>query len=168
MPKKTPTTTLHEEYQRCPNANLWRRMAAFVYDLFAIGAILMLATGIAILLIIILTKVGIIDITPYQDIADYLAHNSFFAFYLGLVIVTFYSYFWTHAGQTLGMKAWRLRVQNNNGQNITQMQSFIRMATSAFGLGNLMAIFPNKNAFQDLWAECKVVVLSKKLNNRKI
>ena len=171
MPKRTPkkvlTPTLQEEYQRCPHANLWRRLGAFIYDLLALSAVMMLAAIIAILLVFILTKTGVVKVEPYQDIAGYLAHNSFFAAYLAFVIVAFYSYFWVRAGQTIGMKAWRLRVQNSNGHNITLMQSIIRMATSAFGLGNLMAIFPNRNAFQDLWAECEVIVLSKQLNNWK-
>ncbi len=65
------------------------------------------------------------------------------------------------------MKAWRLRVQNSDGSNITITQSLIRMSTSAFGLGNLFSVFKDRNAFQDLWAECEVIVLTKELNNWK-
>lgn len=125
----------------------------------------MLATVFAILAVIIGNKSGLINLSAYQDIADYLANNLLFAGYLAVVIIAFYGYFWSKEGQTIGMKAWRLRVQNSDGSNITFTQSLIRMATSAFGLGNFMALFQDRNAFQDLWAECEVVVLSKELNN---
>ena len=40
------------------------------------------------------------------------------------------------------------------------------IATSAFGLGNLLCVFnrAHPRAFQDIWAECEVVVLGKTEN----
>ncbi len=38
------------------------------------------------------------------------------------------------------MKVCRLRVQNSDGSNISFTQSVIRMATSAFGLGNYLQL----------------------------
>ena len=57
--------------------------------------------------------------------------------------------------------------KNSDGSNITFTQSLIRIATSAFGLGSFMALLKDRNAFQDLWAECEVVVLPKELSNWK-
>ncbi|MGL5303961.1 MAG: RDD family protein, partial [Aeromonas sp.] len=73
---------------------------------------------------------------------------------------------WTHLGQTIGMRAWRMRIQNEDGSPIRVTQALIRLATSAFGLGNLMCVFNRQRprAFQDIWAECEVVVLSKEEN----
>jgi uncharacterized RDD family membrane protein YckC len=159
--------SLAERYQACERASFFKRLGAYIYDLFAIGAILMLATILALLVVTVANKVGVIDLSLYKDSADYLAKNSFYLLYLCSVIIGFYAYFWTKAGQTIGMKAWRLRVQNSNGSNITFTQSLIRMATSAFGLGTFMALLKSRHAFQDLWAECEVVVLSKELNNWK-
>jgi len=62
------------------------------------------------------------------------------------------------------MKVVQLRVQNSDGSNISFTQAAIRLATSAFGLGSFMALLKDRNAFQDLWAECEVVVLPKSLN----
>lgn len=165
--KKVNKQTLQEQYQSCPRAHFFKRMGAYIYDLFAITALLMLAAIFAILMVIIGNKIGLIDLTGYKDIADYLAHSLLFAGYLAAVIIAFYGYFWSNGGQTIGMKAWRLRVQNSDGSDITFTQAIIRMATSAFGLGNIMAIFSDRNAFQDLWAECEVVVLSKELSSWK-
>jgi uncharacterized RDD family membrane protein YckC len=167
--KKTHQETQSKEelYQNCPRAGLFRRLGAYLYDLFAVAALLMLATVFAILVVMIGNHTGLINLSAYKDVADYLANNLLFAAYLAVVIIAFYGYFWSKAGQTVGMKAWRLRIQNSDGSNISFTQSLIRMATSAFGLGNFLALFQERNAFQDLWAECEVVVLTKELNSGK-
>ena len=165
--KKVHKQTIEEKYQSCPKAHFLRRLGAYLYDLFAILAVLMLAGIFAILVVIIGQNMGLINLDAYRDIADFLASSQLFAFYLAIVVIGFYAYFWTKAGQTIGMKAWHLRVQNSNGSNISFTQSLIRMATSAFGLGNLMTLFGNRTAFQDSWAECEVVVLPKELSNWK-
>ena len=64
------------------------------------------------------------------------AHQPLYSAWLALVICGFYTWFWTRAGQTIGMRAWRLRIQNVDGSNIRITQALIRLATSTFGLGN--------------------------------
>lgn len=165
--KKTHLIDIKTQYQACERASFFKRFGAYLYDLFALGAVLMLATIFALLVVVIGNKMGAIDLTLYQDEGDYLGHSRIFLLYLCMVIVSFYGYFWTLGGQTIGMKAWRLRVQNSDGNNISFTQALIRMSTSAFGLGNLLAFLKGRNAFQDLWAECEVVVLTKELSNWK-
>jgi uncharacterized RDD family membrane protein YckC len=165
--KKIPKLTLQEQYQGCPRATLFKRLGAYLYDLFALAAVLMLSVILAILVVIIGNNMGLINLSAYKDIADYLGKSDIFVAYLGFVTVGFYAYFWTKGGQTIGMKAWRLRVQNSDGSNISLTQALIRMATSAFGLGNILALFSNRNAFQDLWSECEVIVLTKELSTWK-
>lgn len=166
-PSAVNEQSLQAQYQNCPRANFLRRMGAYFYDLVAVAALLMLACVFAILVVIIGTKFGLLNISSSTDIADYLANSGIFAAYLAIVIITFYAYFWCNGGQTIGMKAWRLRVQKSDGSNISFTQALIRMATSAFGIGNIAVLFENRRAFQDLWAECDVVVLSKTLNRYK-
>lgn len=163
--KRVNKQSREELYQSCPRANFIIRMGAYIIDLIAVSVLLMLATVFAVLIVMIGNKAGIINISAYKDITDYLAHNLVFAGYLAIVTIAFYGYFWSKSGQTIGMKICRLRVQNSDGSNISFTQSLIRMATSAFGLGNLFAITPSHNAFQDLWAECEVIVLTKELNS---
>ena len=159
--------SLAEQYQACERASFFKRLGAYIYDLFALGAVLMLATVLALLVVIIANKMGAIDLSLYKDSADYLGQSPAFLIYLCAVIIGFYAYFWSKAGQTIGMKAWRLRVQNSDGSNISFTQSLIRLSTSAFGLGNIMVLMKGRNAFQDLWGECEVIVMSKELNNWK-
>jgi len=163
----TPQLALEKQYQACERASFFKRLGAYIYDVFALGAVLMLAAIFALLVVTIADKINIIDLALYQDAAQYLGQSPIYLAYLSFVIIGFYAYFWSKAGQTIGMKAWRLRVQNSDGSNITFTQSLIRMATSAFGLGNIMALLTSRNAFQDLWAETEVVVLTKELNNWK-
>ncbi|GAM64506.1 transmembrane protein [Vibrio ishigakensis] len=60
------------------------------------------------------------------------------------------------------MRAWKLRVQNPDGTNISVTQAVIRVATSAFGLSNFaVPIDPQKRGFHDIWAKSEVVVLPK-------
>ncbi|PKF63011.1 RDD family protein [Psychromonas sp. psych-6C06] len=165
--KKVSKLTIQEQYQSCPRANLFKRLGAYIYDLFALAAVLMFSVIFALLVVIIFNNMGLINLDAYKDIADYLSQSSAFAVYLAMVIIGFYAYFWTKGGQTIGMKAWRLRVQNSDGSNISFTQALIRLATSAFGLGNIMALLKNRNAFQDLWAECEVIVLTKELSSWK-
>lgn len=164
---QTAAARLAEQYQACERASFFKRVGALVYDLFILGALLMLATLVALFVVVIGQKIGLLDLSSYKDQGDFLGQSPAFLIYLCAVIIGFYAYFWVKAGQTIGMKAWRLRVQNSDGSNISFTQSLIRMATSAFGLGNILALLKGRNAFQDLWAECEVVVLSKELNNWK-
>ena len=127
----------------------------------------MLATVLALLTVVIASKAGAIDLSVYKDTADYLGQSLVFLIYLSVVIIVFFAYFWSQAGQTIGMKAWRLRVQNSDGSNISFTQALIRLSTSAFWLGNVMALLKDRNAFQDLWGECEVIVMTKELSNWK-
>ena len=156
-----------ELYQSCPHAHLIPRIGAYILDLIAVSILLILATVFALLIVTVGNKTGLINLSAHNGITDYLAHNLIFAGYLAVVITAFYGYFWSQLGQTIGMKVCRLRVQNSDGSNISFTQALIRMATSAFGLGNIMAIFTDRNAFQDSWAECEVIVLTKELNSRE-
>ncbi|OAN19067.1 hypothetical protein A3K86_01460 [Photobacterium jeanii] len=147
-------------------AGVLRRLGAWLYDLLIVVAILMLAGGIAMAVVASLQYLGVVDTSGYQDVGEYLGKHPIagilYPGYLTVVIVAFYAYFWCQSGQTLGMRAWKLRVQNADGSNIGFTQALIRMATSAFGLGNFIALFgKDKKAFQDLMAECEVIVLPK-------
>ena len=164
---KIPQLSLAEQYQSCERASFFKRLGAYIYDLFALGAVLMLATVLALLAVVIANKAGVIDLSVYKDTADYLGQSLVFLIYLSVVIIGFFTYFWSQAGQTIGMKAWRLRVQNSDGSNISFTQALIRLSTSAFGLGNVMALLKDRNAFQDLWGECEVIVMTKELSNWK-
>ena len=74
------------------------------------------------------------------------------------------------SGQTLGMKAWRLRLQNNDGSCISKMTGLKRLLPTLLGLGNLVVIFDRKNklSLQDRLTNTEVVVLSLEANKGRL
>jgi len=150
--------------QTLPPASVGRRLAALLYDSLIILAIEMLAAGLIIALLEALVASGVMSYAPYQDASDLLGTHPIWSYvysaYLGIIWVGFFVYFWTKAGQTVGMKSWKLRVQNEDGSLIDRTQALIRIGTSGFGLANLLVPFDHKKrGFHDIWAKTEVVVL---------
>lgn len=159
--KKQQDVKLAKQYP-----GLFRRLGAWLYDSLVVAAVLMLAGGAAMAIAALLLHFGLFELGSYQDLSAYMTQHPvvglLYTAYLTLVIIGFFAYFWCKGGQTLGMRAWKLRLQNKDGSNIRLTQALIRMGTSAFGLGNLLAPFSKeKQSFQDIMAECEMVVLPK-------
>jgi len=143
-------------------AGFLRRFAALIYDVLAVAAIALLVTGLSLGLAKLLQSTGVLTATDDVALTSTLSNSISFQLLLWAAIIGFYTWFWTHGGQTIGMRVWRLRVQNTNGTTITITQAFIRLGTAAFGLGNIAVLFdPKKRAFQDIWAKCEVVLTEK-------
>ncbi len=54
-------------YHGSPKAGLFRRLAAIVYDVLILAALWMLAMGLALSLVTILDKLGLVSLAAYQD-----------------------------------------------------------------------------------------------------
>lgn len=147
-----------------PKAGLMRRLGALFYDALIIMALEMMAAGVVMAIMFALNAAGLLTYGEYIDAADLLSRHPvvspIFTFYLVAVWAYFFVYFWTNAGQTLGMRAWKLRIRSVEGTPLTTTQCLIRLGTSAFGLANLTVLFDQeKRGFQDIWAKTEVVVL---------
>lgn len=101
-------------------ASLPRRLAAIVYDALLLLGVLIGAT--ALVLGLTVAVVGGAAFRAHNP----LAGNPFFQTYLFLVCFFFYGGFWTHGGQTLGMRAWRLRLQRRDGRGVNWWQALLR------------------------------------------
>lgn len=149
--------------QPYPRAGLFRRLGAMLYD--TLLSISVVATVMAVISAICMMLIGngYIDITGYNSPADYVASQGWFRLLMLYVWGLFFIGFWVKGGQTLGMRAWRLRVQNEDGSLIHVRQAIVRACFSLFGLGNLMLlVMPRqKLALQDRLADCEVIVLPK-------
>ena len=156
--KKTNKNNTNVPKKSVPKTSFIKRIGAYFIDLILVISLLIGATVIALLSVYLGKIIGLIHING--SASHYLASSLVFAGYLAVVTVIFYSYYWVKIGQTLGLKIFNLRLQNSDGSNISVSQSFIRMATSAFGLGNLIAIFSPYQSFQDSWAECEMIDLT--------
>jgi uncharacterized RDD family membrane protein YckC len=128
-------------------AGLLRRLAAQFYDTLLLLAVLMFATALALL------------VTRGQ--LDY--HHPLFRTWLFLVSFLFFSWFWIHGGQTLGMRAWKLRVQRLDGNPITWWQALLRFLAAIpswllLGAGFLWILVDRrKMAWHDHYSESVVV-----------
>jgi len=105
-------------------APLWRRFAAMVYDSFLLLALSM-AYGFATQFIHALIYGA--------GEQDYQPKVSGVAFLLGwlLTLATFYIFFWCRAGQTAGMRAWRLKVVKRSALPAQQLPTLKQSALRA-------------------------------------
>lgn len=142
------------DYASLPHCGLLRRLGAIAYDSLLLAAVLILASGLALL------------VTGGETARP---GNPFMTSYFFLVSFLFYAWFWMHGGQTLGMRAWRIRVQQLDGRNITPWQALLRfiMAIIAWlplGLGFLWSLFDREQrTWHDRFSETVLVVIPKDL-----
>jgi len=157
-----------------PRAGFIRRFGSWVYDLLIAFAVYMVAGALAFLLFNILIKFGVIDIAGFEHAIDLkrssliysLSVDGFGVFWVAF----FFVWFWSRSGQTLGMKAWRLRVQNQDGTRLSKTTAIARLLPTLLGLGNLAMLFDRKNklSLQDRVTHTEVVVLSLEENRGRL
>ena len=102
-----------------PSASLARRLAALAYDALLVGALLFVFT-----LVLILLRGGR-AVAP--DTLWYRAS-------LVAVAFAFCGASWTRGGQTLGMRAWRIRVVALDGRDLSWPRAALRFAASWLAL----------------------------------
>ncbi len=104
-------------------AGLLVRLLAMFYDSLLLLSALLIATALALMVT--------------GGTLSY--HNPFFRTFLFLICFSFYAWFWLHGGQTLGMRAWRLRLQRFDGRAITIWQALLRfmVAIPSLAIGGL-------------------------------
>lgn len=92
--------------------------------------------------------------------------------YMVCMIAGFYYYFWRRNGQTLGMQAWRLRLDSRDGGRASPRQCLARMpvgflALLCGGLGYWWIWFDRERlAWHDRASGTRVVVLPKAAKNK--
>jgi uncharacterized RDD family membrane protein YckC len=84
------------------------------------------------------------------------------------VIFVFFGWSWTRSGQTVGMTAWRLRIERPDGTLLTWREAMLRIAgafvsLAALGLGYFWIwIDRDRLAWHDRWTQTRVAVLPKR------
>jgi len=99
---------------------LLRRLAALVYDALLLFAVLFVAT------IPVLVVTGGQAVGPNQP--------AFTAWLLG-VSYLYLGWCWTRSGQTLGMRAWRMRVRTRDGARLGWGHALARFAAGLVSIG---------------------------------
>jgi len=140
------------------SAGVLRRCGAMLYDLLVVAALLSILTAL------FLPFTGGEAITPDRSAAIERIYQA--ALLLGVVL--FFCVFWTWRGQTVGMLAWRLRVERSDGTSLTWRDALVRLAGAwlsfaALGLGYFWIwIDRDRLAWHDRLSGTRVVVLPKK------
>jgi uncharacterized RDD family membrane protein YckC len=116
-----------------------RRLASMLYESLLLLAVVFLA--------------GFPFASLATDNAGSLARAAF-QFYLLLVMASYFCWFWTHGGQTLAMKTWRLRVLGKTGLSLTLPEALLRFVLAIpcvlLGVGILWALFdPDRQFLHD-------------------
>jgi uncharacterized RDD family membrane protein YckC len=130
-------------------AGLWPRLGAAVYDAFLLVGLFFLATAL---------------VAPFMPDDHVSTGATWFQAYLLLVMYGFYGWFWTHGGQTLGMRAWRLRLVSQDGGNVGWPRAFLRFAIGGLAwlsVIGLLACLRNGIALHDQFSGTRVLWLPK-------
>lgn len=84
-----------------------------------------------------------------------------------LCLVGFFVWFWTHGGQTLGMRSWRIRLLGEDGEAVTARQAVTRCALAVvsalpLGLGYWWALIDrDRRTWHDMLSHTQLVLLEK-------
>jgi uncharacterized RDD family membrane protein YckC len=74
-----------------------------------------------------------------------LTHHNLLAGWIGLVLGVYFVWFWTHGGQTLPMKTWRLRIISINGKTVSVARAVARYALAWLWFLPPLALHPLLN-----------------------
>lgn len=139
-------------------AGLLRRLVALVYDSLILLALWLTAA---------VPFVWIANGAPQGPLI-----RAAFQLYLLAIAFAFFGWFWVHGGQTLGMRAWRLKVVDNEGRALTWAQATRRFAAAipsllCAGIGLLWVMHDReRRAWHDRLSGTRVVVLPKPARQR--
>ena len=130
------------------SVTLLRRFGAILYDFLLLITVLFIASFLVVI--------------PFNIKPE----NPFFFLYqvyIFTVAFIFFAWFWTHNGQTLGMRTWKMKVVTEDGNAVTWGICLIRYAVSiiswmVFGLGFLWSLWDKQNrTWHDIASNTKLV-----------
>ena len=133
-----------------------KRIAAITYDLFLLLPVWFIAISIGMAISWLFTG----------DFSSFTKNNLGFI-YMELATFLFFGWFWTHGGQTLGMRAWRLKVVKEDGGQLQWSQALVRylyaqLSWLLLGIGFLMILIDrNKLALHDKLSHTYLQMLEK-------
>lgn len=141
---------MQTQLQNAAVPGLIRRLAAIFYDIWLIAAIWMLGVTVD-------TFIGAGSEGSHLGLQLYAIAST----------AGFFAWFWMHGGQTLGMRAWRLKLLSLDGTNVSMRQSLIRFAGAllsmlALGLGYLWIMIDRDGmSWHDRLSGTRLVLLDK-------
>lgn len=115
----------------------WRRVVSMIYESLLLLAVLFIA--------------GVVFHLVFRD-TNSLFFRPAFQLYLLLVAGMYFTWFWTHGGQTLPMQTWKFRVVSVDGRRLNLKQALARYLFAVIGIflggcGILWALFDREGQF---------------------
>jgi len=158
MAQAKPSNPHSDSPQSLRPAGLGRRLLAILYDALLLAAVLMVAALPWVLL----------GPAPDGAVDARALWRLGFQLYLLGILAGFFGWFWTHGGQTLGMRAWRLQLLDaRSGMPVGWPQALIRLggafvSAALFGLGYAAALADREGrTWHDRLSRSKIVLLAK-------
>jgi uncharacterized RDD family membrane protein YckC len=128
----------------------WRRLLSMIYESLLLTAVLFIASFVFHLV--------------FRDTGS-LFFRPAFQLYLLIVAGSYFTWFWTHGGQTLPMQTWKFRVLTVDGKRVNLQRAVARYLFAVigiffFGCGILWALFDRERQFlHDRLAGTRIVKL---------
>lgn len=135
--------------QKSRPCGLARRLLAMLYDSLVITALLVLAGALAL---------------PLTGASQQALRDVPYTFYLAGVWFLYLGWCWTHGGQTLGMRAWKIHINGADGGPVSWRAAGLRFAVSlvsaaAAGAGfGLSLLHPQRSCWHDRASNTRLVV----------
>ena len=129
------------------NINLFRRLASIFYD------------GVLVVAIVIITSLPFYSFNVEESFLLKLTMQLYFY----LIIQYFFVWVWVNSAATLGMKSWKIKIVDINGNNISYKKAIVRfnasiLSISIFGLGFLISLFrKDKKCLHDIISRTQLI-----------
>jgi uncharacterized RDD family membrane protein YckC len=138
------------DLKETPTPGFIRRLAAILYDALLLLALMLVATSV---------------ITLPLGYPSGLLLLVFQIFLFEIIPLLFFTRFWTHGGQTLGMRAWRLKLVRMDGGEVTWNDAVKRhfsaiLSFLALGLGFIWILVDEQHlAWHDRLSQTRLLIV---------
>ncbi|MCQ8105614.1 RDD family protein [Methylomonas sp. SURF-2] len=133
-------------------------MGAVIYDALLLLAVWFFATAL---------------ILPFNSGQAFSSEQYFFPIYLVAVSYAFYGWFWTHGGQTLGLRAWKIKLVALDGGAVGWKEVSLRFAAAILswgcvGLGFFWCVFDKSRCcWHDRLSNTRLVLVQTEKSGRQ-
>jgi uncharacterized RDD family membrane protein YckC len=116
----------------------------------------------ALLLFALLFFASLVVVVPFEVTLEHPLYP-LYVVYVYAISFAFFGWFWTHGGQTLGMRAWRFRVEPDNGHAMTWRHALLRflgagISWASLGAGYIWCLFNRERlSFHDALSGTRLV-----------
>ena len=112
-----------------------RQLLAMFYDAWLLAAVFIAASAVTL---------------PFTQGEPVRPGNPFMTTYIFIVWYGFYAWFWTHGGQTLGMRSWKIKLTTNDAKPLTLWHTLLRFISGIpawllIGMGGYLMFANNPN-----------------------